>query len=196
MSRALRVKINNNLQVAVCLRVGWLSLRRQLWKCRVSGSVHGRMDSQSYLVAAGARIKDWTSQQLEKIQATLESSDTILSCLSYGWTTNHRLALHSDFYAFYSCILPGFELFTLFKKYIFKLVYAKWPSLMDSVWHIFKNKCLSMLPKKCWSDHLTAYEAPFGQQQWEEQHLTNSVTFRNRTVQQSRPLYGVIDWKS
>lgn len=34
MSRAPRVKINNNLQVAVCLRAGWLIRRVQsLWKC-------------------------------------------------------------------------------------------------------------------------------------------------------------------
>lgn len=44
MSRAPGVKINNNLQVAVCLRVGWQSLWGRLWKCRVSRSaprVHG-----------------------------------------------------------------------------------------------------------------------------------------------------------
>ena len=45
MSGAPRVKINNNLQVAVCLRVGWLSLWGQLWRCGVSGSAHGRMGS-------------------------------------------------------------------------------------------------------------------------------------------------------
>lgn len=74
MSRAPRVKINNNLQVAVCRRVGWLSLQRQLF----SGSVHG------YMVSVLSRCRWRLNLRLdittEKIQAFVQK--TLSFCVS------------------------------------------------------------------------------------------------------------------
>ena len=81
-----------------------------------------------YLFGAGSGIKDWTSQQLEKIQVILQSSDTILLCLSFGWTISHRPASHSDFRADYSDILyqnPWSELSTQLRHCILKLVFGQ-----------------------------------------------------------------------
>lgn len=74
MSRAPRVKINNNLQVAVCRRVGWLSLQRQLF----SGSVHGCM--VSVLSHCRWRLNLRLDITTEKIQAFVQK--TLSFCVS------------------------------------------------------------------------------------------------------------------
>lgn len=94
MRGALRVKINNNLQVAVCWRVGWLSLQRQ----HFSGCIHRGM---VWFLSCCC----WCLNQRLGITAIWENSsnppqDTILFCFSFGWTTFHRLPLHFDLFSY------------------------------------------------------------------------------------------------
>mgnify|MGYP007124644384 CR=1 FL=1 len=60
----------------------------------VSGSVHRCTDSRSYLEAAGAANKDWTSQQFKEIPVTFQRFDNIVLCLSCWWNPSHRFGLY------------------------------------------------------------------------------------------------------
>lgn len=108
MSRAPRVKINNNLQVAECRRVGWLSLQRQLF----SGSVHRCMVSVLSCCCWGLNLRLDITTIWEN--SSIRPNDTFLLC----FTTSQWLALHSDVLLLYLSQIPCSELFTQLENYI------------------------------------------------------------------------------
>lgn len=98
MSRAPRVKINNNLQVAVRPE-SWVAVPAEtavavqsLWECP---QLHGTAGLILLPSGPESKIEHCNFIQVKTIQVTLQSSHTILLCLSYGWYTSHVLSLHS-----------------------------------------------------------------------------------------------------
>lgn len=88
MSRALRVKINNNLQVAVCWRVGWPRLQRLCFSgCTHQG--HG-------LVLILFLLESKPGHQSNLRNFKQPSKVTILLCVSFDQTAFHKLFLHCN----------------------------------------------------------------------------------------------------
>lgn len=114
------VKINNNLQAVVCLRVGWLNLKgHSLWECP-------QAHSQSYLVAAGAGNKDLTSHAFEVIQLTFNAF--------FVYTMAGQLPIYlicAQVYAHSILHSFCFELCKLWNKLFFSFVLSKLPLLTE-----------------------------------------------------------------